>query len=595
MTHLPRFSLNSFFGLFICTLLGAQLESPAQALDLGPVVNCNSFWKAFNGTYFCREVNSFSETIQGAKVRFFRHNFDGLSVLPPAQEAFVDWTKAAIKASFAKYSTFGNLTDITFILVKDPHPQSGANYDVYAEARPLKQGAGEACPITLYPETLALPEAKFEQMIAHELYHCFQGTNFHDQLACSEGGSVVSCDQAVVWWAEGSADFFSNLVYPSANIEFAHIQSYDAKLPIHLQTNAYATAAFFQSLANHAPDGAEAAHRLVRNMAKTDKLADHQVALAKNILIANNLQYFARDLVAGTITDSGGGNIPTVFNGELEPIAFDPTLKSIKLTARPFTAKTAQMLVPAGYQITLHPMNGVESDLTARASVRKMGSALWKDLGYKSAVEDFTCQESDSTIEVLVTSARSTDVVSEIEIQIEIESKPCGCKPTSLMDPCMLGEWKLSNDLLAQASQQLPDTIKMTKDWGTMSLNLASDQLFVLGFQDLGAHYEIDDPTTGPFSMDTVFNGYLKARLGVTPENLACIRNQDDQTELLTTVYFPGSSPIANKTVGTLSGGNSESSGTGTTMTCQGGELKLNYTVSGSNGPIAYEAIFKKE
>ena len=118
MTHLPRFSLNSFFGLFICTLLGAQLESPAQALDLGPVVNCNSFWKAFNGTYFCREVNSFSETIQGAKVRFFRHNFDGLSVLPPAQEAFVDWTKAAIKASFAKYSTFGNLTDITFILVK---------------------------------------------------------------------------------------------------------------------------------------------------------------------------------------------------------------------------------------------------------------------------------------------------------------------------------------------------------------------------------------------------------------------------------------------------------------------------------------------
>jgi hypothetical protein len=100
----------------------------------------------------------------------------------------------------------------------------------------------EACPILVDARrALSLPLFRLQQVIAHEAFHCLQIKNGFRKYP------------PTAWWKEGSAEFFSSVLYCRANFEYRFSEVYDNSLPPtgHLELGReYATVIFFQDLAN---------------------------------------------------------------------------------------------------------------------------------------------------------------------------------------------------------------------------------------------------------------------------------------------------------------------------------------------------------
>ena len=80
----------------------------------------------------------------------------------------------------------------------------------------------------------------FMQAIAHEAFHCFQDWNF-DRPAYNNNA----------WWLEGSAEFFSNVVYQDKNNEYVYLEDFDDhSINKSLLQMDYENFLFFQYLAN---------------------------------------------------------------------------------------------------------------------------------------------------------------------------------------------------------------------------------------------------------------------------------------------------------------------------------------------------------
>lgn len=165
----------------------------------------------------------------------------------------------------------------------------------------------QPCPILVDPSSFNLGNvSSYKQIIAHELFHCYQRVN--------NPGKPSSSDD---WWVEGSTNFLSNLVYPNANLEHRSTTSYDPTFPPFSHTrdpgslhdkNPYATSVFFQHLANTHGTGwvLDRIFSLPRKISE-DK-AHEAVSNWPNIeetFHKFNLSFFDRN-----IRDSGGGNVP---------------------------------------------------------------------------------------------------------------------------------------------------------------------------------------------------------------------------------------------------------------------------------------------
>ena len=75
---------------------------------------------------------------------------------------------------------------------------------------------GGACPITLYASGVSLSLAAYRQSVAHEAFHCLQDRNFS-----------TAPFEVNAWWVEGSAEYFSDVVYPDVDLEHRQIGPFD--------------------------------------------------------------------------------------------------------------------------------------------------------------------------------------------------------------------------------------------------------------------------------------------------------------------------------------------------------------------------------
>lgn len=149
----------------------------------------------------------------------------------------------AIERSLAIYEDLATSPDIVIILstLVGPTDGNGWTSDAYEFMPFSPQGP---CEILLYGNwaitALHGNEVEAEQVVAHEMYHCVQA----ERLGNGPNPS------ASVWVIEGSAEYFSNVVYPSANSEWSSVVNYHTDWPIYAHTGdyAYATDLIFQSL-----------------------------------------------------------------------------------------------------------------------------------------------------------------------------------------------------------------------------------------------------------------------------------------------------------------------------------------------------------
>jgi hypothetical protein len=157
---------------------------------------------------------------------------------------FLELTKKALTASVETYAPLGHSgllpSDVVFNqLIYGAGTSEASSYSLMA----TKPWFLNKCPIGIFPGALTQPDAFFEQEVAHEMFHCFQGKNIFTWL------NGRYSEQK--WWLEGTAEYFANVVYPDANEEHTRTGDVDARTPttslFHMD---YDNFLFFQHMGN---------------------------------------------------------------------------------------------------------------------------------------------------------------------------------------------------------------------------------------------------------------------------------------------------------------------------------------------------------
>ena len=169
------------------------------------------------------------------------------------------------------------------------------------------KGGAVGCIMPVYPLALQAYAsettsglAEFKQVIAHEMFHCFQGWNYPDHF---DEWSVQR------WWGEGSADYFGNLDYPDANWEwgcrFSFVKRSAEEQMFYLS---YENTFFFQFLEKKIqPQGMLDLFRLLPT---GEPLIEQRKVLSGYAGMSDYWHEFAQSVVDDSLIDTGGAAIP---------------------------------------------------------------------------------------------------------------------------------------------------------------------------------------------------------------------------------------------------------------------------------------------
>jgi hypothetical protein len=190
----------------------------------------------------------------------------------------------------------------------------------------------ETCLVVMYPSSITSAERtgmdEFKQVVAHEIFHCFQQWNFPAMM--TRGAYLAN-----QWWVEGSAEYFSNVAYPTVNAEYDWVQSFNrvsAVKPIYDMQ--YQNTTLFQYLANEISD-----QGLVDFFKSIPYSKDAQTSIAALAGLGdfqNTFHEFSEAWADKAIVDSGGGILPTeivIPSSNREEVTED---RVINFTAVPF-------------------------------------------------------------------------------------------------------------------------------------------------------------------------------------------------------------------------------------------------------------------
>ena len=152
----------------------------------------------------------------------------------------------------------------------------------------------DACQITVFPSAAARGPEAIGQTVAHEVFHCVQDGNFETEPYDSHK-----------WWMEGSADFYSNVVYPTTNDEHLRIADFNTNsLDQSIFEMSYENTVFFQHLANLY--GTHGLWDLLQEVTPGGASAA-QAAMAARGDMDEVFHDFVIFFITGSIADTGGG------------------------------------------------------------------------------------------------------------------------------------------------------------------------------------------------------------------------------------------------------------------------------------------------
>jgi len=229
--------------------LPAKLANPAY-LPLRDWAACNDLWQ--NGfptpapgtaPLICFDVYYF--TTSGVTFRVFIER-SWLNADVTRRMDLLRWASDALSDAGAYYSLLSMAgilpTDLVFNQLD--HHRAGTNEpDPNTEMAATHDALRTKCFIGIFPSSLNLDELYFKQDVAHEMFHCFQFKDIVDLNTASVND--------ILWWLEGSAEYFGNTVYPDYNEEYRRIAGLDAAIwgvnTFHLD---YMNFLFFQYMGN---------------------------------------------------------------------------------------------------------------------------------------------------------------------------------------------------------------------------------------------------------------------------------------------------------------------------------------------------------
>lgn len=426
-------------------ILHALFLAFVQAQTNGPYFGCSSFWpdvtagQANTIADQCELYPGFPEIIGTVNVtvvyttdwetRF--QSVDKLSTLAGA-------IHRAAERSLAIYEDLATSPNIVIILTT----LYGSTEDAFEYMPTRPQGP---CQVLLYGDwatgVLNGDEQEAEQTIAHEMYHCVQAERL------GNGPNPNAC----VWLEEGSAEYFSNVVYPTVNSEWSDFKDYHPEWPIydHTGDNAYATDLFFQSLEQSR--GIVYINSWVLSTTE-DQFEDQERTRLSNLAnFADDFHLFAQQYSLESIVDTGGQTIPIPNPAIPSPVAISlisDTSGIASLSTIPFTITVYTVSMDGGQTVTISS----SAQGNQRVDYRQSSEVVWTTMpsGSVSSAEGtlvVPCNGGNpTTILILFTSAEDVDsdtVVLTITQQDQDDTCTCNqnnnrrrslqrCKPSPI-------------------------------------------------------------------------------------------------------------------------------------------------------------------
>lgn len=328
----------------------------------------------------------------------------------------------SLRDSLDYYGTFASLPDeiLVILTTEDDYPISAATYFPVIKTPP--------CQITTYQrytDDLANNESRALQVLAHELYHCVV------QYAMGPSGG---------WIIEGSANFFSNLVYPDSNVEWPGTEyKYNPSLPIYAQDgrDAYTTSLFFQ--AQEQSQGIVNINNWVIQNAPRTPPASPDAERTRESAIPGFIDLFylfTEQFSLKQIQDSSGAYIPNLpdITPTPAPISVngDGTVGTATLQTVPFTITTFELDLDPGQTAVLYSnANGNQ-----RVAYQQAGATYWSDMpsGPASGSAGYTvipCNDNGTPTSIIVlfvsTADADTDAV-QVTIEQQATDPSCTCQ-----------------------------------------------------------------------------------------------------------------------------------------------------------------------
>lgn len=429
------------------SLLAIALPVPALAQ-----IDCNSFWPTggmplrghAGGPIMCDEYvpGDDDEVLLAGRSGGYRIFLEhGLN--PADYQPQLSWLAEAIDETVGGYHFIRN-KPVFFIYVSSSQPQRSddiSDYVVAAASRQYESDLGEPCPIFFYPFGMAAGYEEFKQALAHEAFHCIQSTLYWDQMSGSRDNR---------WWVEGTAMYFSNVVYPDFNTEWPYSQHYNPGNSDGTPTlfdHVYGSNFFFQSLANRIGNGDDGMLALIASMPTLPGPAAQQDALSAYAGMPDHWHGFGEQYLDKRVHDSGT-LIVDVEPDRGEPLYVSPSANET-FNVAPFTLYRREIIFDSGhsYNISIDRMAG-----DGQYSAREIADgSVW------GPMPDMLVTDCDAPAryQFLATST-SRSAAPPYALRIYIEETPgCGCKPPHQFDACVVGDWELDDSSVDELIEEM--------------------------------------------------------------------------------------------------------------------------------------------
>jgi hypothetical protein len=343
-----------------------------------------------------------------------------------AQKPWVDAAFEAAQTAVKHYNAYGAQESINFVFTVLDLPKKN-NFVTWADSAGAQ--AGNPCTIALYPVSLGKTPEAFKQIVAHEVFHCFQYTHFTVPKVVLKASD---------WWVEGSAEFFSNLVYPSIDLEHRWLSTFNSysryKPIVEMSYEAYL---FFQYLNNRPDHDIPAILSLISLLPTSGGAAEQIAALSGYTNIDQIWHAFGQAFVNGEVVDSNKKQIKTEIQYN-ETYLFKAS-QPLDLDVKDFSLSR--------YLLSLGPGKGFHIALAKTdAEVLQVIGTLPTPTQWLPVAVD---RETGCANYVALFTATGTILANPRQVKLEITvDQPATAQTTC--DTCLIGVWDIDTPSFAE-------------------------------------------------------------------------------------------------------------------------------------------------
>ncbi|GAB4580369.1 MAG: hypothetical protein Fur0022_31090 [Anaerolineales bacterium] len=373
--------------------------------------------------------------------------------------------KEAMKLAVQTFNGYGftPILPIRMVVTELGYTREDGSLDASVYAQAIR-GRDDTCRVGVFPSALNLDQSEMSQTIAHELFHCFQYTN----LSAQEHGPDPSANK---WWVEGSATYFSDVVYPGANAEADWnwtLPRLATRTPLVLWS--YSAYAFFEYLGNNLGWSPSQIINLLAAMPTSGEKTEQLITLTEYPGMLDTFHTFGQALIDNRVRETGGDTIEVDIQPReiiaLPPEAGNPILP----TTNSFVLDYYEIVLEQNKDYTFTPQ--VQGSV-GRHSATLTHTATWTGL---PGLVSTACQET--RYRVLVTAGHPFNAY-QYTLAYATADSSVGC------DTCLAGTWRLdtgsylllATSLSPKQPENNPAPTFMISAEGEVSLTFVPDTL----------------------------------------------------------------------------------------------------------------------